>query len=97
MSVCQAGGGLQAIVERSLASSLAGPLHEALRNNFDTSLIPAFERATRVSSSCGHEHCWCHEQWRTAGQHQQEGSLLVHLEIAGRPPRQTCLLDVPAC
>lgn len=45
-----AGGSLQAALEHSLSSSLAGPLHEALRNNFDVSLIPAFERATRVSS-----------------------------------------------
>jgi hypothetical protein len=45
-----AGGSLQAALEQSLSSSLAGPLHEALRNNFDASLIPAFERATRVSA-----------------------------------------------
>jgi hypothetical protein len=43
-----AGGSLQLALEQSLSSSLAGPLHEALRNNFDASLIPAFERATRV-------------------------------------------------
>ncbi len=46
--VTGAGGSLQLALEQSLSSSLAGPLHEALRNNFDASLIPAFERATRV-------------------------------------------------
>lgn len=46
-----AGGSLQAALEQSLSSSLAAPLHESLHNNFDASLIPAFERATRVSFS----------------------------------------------
>jgi hypothetical protein len=45
------GGSLQSALEQSLATSLAGPLHEALRSNFDASLIPAFERATRVSAT----------------------------------------------
>jgi hypothetical protein len=36
------------VLERSLASSLAQPLHEALRENFAASIIPAFERATQV-------------------------------------------------
>lgn len=52
-----AGGSLQAVLEQSLAGSLAGPLHEALRTNFEASLIPAFERATRVSSSFLHYSC----------------------------------------
>lgn len=40
--------GLQSALERSLASSLPKPLHEALRENFAGSIIPAFERATQV-------------------------------------------------
>ena len=49
-AVLLAGGSLQVLLEQALANSLAGPLHDALRSNFDASLIPAFERATRVSS-----------------------------------------------
>jgi hypothetical protein len=45
---CTGGGQLAAVLERSLASSLAQPLHEALRENFAASIIPAFERATQV-------------------------------------------------
>eukprot|EP00879_Flechtneria_rotunda_P017780 GHRR01018639.1.p1 GENE.GHRR01018639.1~~GHRR01018639.1.p1 ORF type:complete len:357 (+),score=146.04 GHRR01018639.1:701-1771(+) len=41
-------GLLQASVERALASTLAQPLHDALRENFASTLIPAFERATQV-------------------------------------------------
>jgi len=56
-----AGGSLQVVLEQSLAGSLAGPLHEALRTNFEASLIPAFERATRVSSPFLHYRS-CHSR-----------------------------------